>query len=121
MNFRALDLALLLASVTCAGIAQLFLKASVRAWPSPLRMPEDFWRLINTPLVIGLTIFAMSVVIWLVALMRVPISLAYPFTAVGITITLIGGALLFGEQLTMGRILSVLVILAGVTSLAFSR
>lgn len=121
MNIRTLDLALVLASVTCAGIAQLFLKASVRTWPSPVRLPDDLWRLLNAPLVTGLTIFAISVVIWLVALMRVPISLAYPFTAIGITITLIGGALLFGEQLTMSRILSVLVILAGVTSLAFSR
>lgn len=62
----------------------------------------------------GLFCFGLSVVIWLFVLSKVPVSTAYPFVALGITTTVLGGRFLFGEPLSLLKIIGVVVILLGI-------
>jgi drug/metabolite transporter (DMT)-like permease len=46
----------------------------------------------------GLTVFAISAVVWLAALSRVPLSLAYPFNALGYLVILTASILVLHER-----------------------
>ena len=63
----------------------------------------------------GATAYAVSFVFWLVISTRAPLSVAYP-VAVGVTaiLTIIAGAVVFGERPTPLQMLGSVVVLAGV-------
>ena len=63
----------------------------------------------------GATAYAVSFVFWLVISTRAPLSVAYP-VAVGVTsvLTIIAGALVFGERPSALQLLGSVVVLAGV-------
>ncbi len=46
----------------------------------------------------GLVVFALSAVAWLVTLSRVPLSIAYPFNALGYLLILVASILVLGER-----------------------
>ena len=52
------------------------------------------------PLWLGLACYGISVVLWLGALSRVPVSIAYPMLSIGYVVNAFAAALLFGEALT---------------------
>lgn len=80
-RMSALDLALVLVSVTLAGIGQLMLRHGMKAARDA--GGSLVTHAVTSPFVIGgLTVFAVSAVVWLAALSRVPLSRAYPFNAV---------------------------------------
>ncbi len=66
----------------------------------------------------GFLCYALSIVLWLVVLSQVEVSEAYPFLSIGYIVTLFLGFLLFGESLTLHKILGVILILAGIISIA---
>jgi multidrug transporter EmrE-like cation transporter len=68
----------------------------------------------------GLACYAVSVVIWIVALSRVEVSIAYPMLSAGYVVTAIAGWLLFGEALTPLRLAAIGLIILGVCVLAAS-
>jgi multidrug transporter EmrE-like cation transporter len=70
------------------------------------------------PLWIGLTCYGVSVVLWLGALSRVPVSVAYPMLSAGYVVNAIAAAFLFGEALTVPKIAGILLVVAGVVVLA---
>lgn len=51
---------------------------------------------------------------WMVALTKLPLSQAYPFTAITFVLVSIGGAWLFSEPLTPARVAGVLLIAVGI-------
>lgn len=51
---------------------------------------------------------------WMVALTKLPLSQAYPFTAFTFVLVTLGGAWFFSEPLTLTRIAGVIVIAAGI-------
>lgn len=65
--------ALLLASSLCAAAGQILFKigATNRA---------SLFAFVNLPVIMGLGAYAMGVVLWLVALSRLPLYVVYPFT-----------------------------------------
>jgi multidrug transporter EmrE-like cation transporter len=56
----------------------------------------------------------LSVVLWIIALSRVDVSVAYPMLSLGYVVTAIGAWYLFGEALSLQRLLAIFVILVGV-------
>jgi multidrug transporter EmrE-like cation transporter len=58
------------------------------------------------------------VVLWLVALSRVDVSLAYPMLSLGYVVNALAAWWLFGETLGPGRVAGLVLILAGVWLLA---
>jgi multidrug transporter EmrE-like cation transporter len=113
----------ILAGVLLNAGAQLALKAGVRPlgaitleWPTALTTLLRVFT--QGPVVLGLTLYVASVVLWLVALSRVDVSLAYPMLSLGYVVNAVAAWWLFGEVLGPGRVAGMVLILAGVWLLA---
>lgn len=115
---------LLLSGVFLNAAAQLLLKAATRhsgelvsdagqvSWNSVMHL------LGAVPLWIGLGCYGISVILWLGALSRVPVSLAYPMLSIGYVINAFAAAVLFGEVLSLPKLAGIGLICAGVFMLA---
>ena len=95
------SMALLLFAVTTAAIGQVMLKhgmqiASARAADPggslTVSAATSLWVLL------GLVVFGLSAIAWLAALSRVPLSVAYPFNALGYLGILTASVLLLHER-----------------------
>ena len=122
---RSADLALILTGVMLNAVAQLLLKAGSRAIAglsfSFANAGTLFERVaINPPIMGGLVCYAISVVVWILALSRVDVSVAYPMLSVGYVVNAIAAWLLFGEDLSAARVAGIGVIIVGVWLVARS-
>ncbi|MGV7209260.1 SMR family transporter [Oxalobacteraceae bacterium A2-2] len=72
------------------------------------------------PIIGGLACYVLSVVLWIVALSRVDVSVAYPMLSLGYVVAAVGAWYLFGEVLSLQRVAAIAIILAGVALLARS-
>ena len=120
-----ISFALILTGVLLNAVAQLALKASVQhtgaidlklagAWPVAQQLLREpaLWG--------GLFCYGISVVIWILALSRVDVSIAYPMLSIGYVVNAILAWYLFGEALTLERMLGIGIIILGVFVLARS-
>jgi multidrug transporter EmrE-like cation transporter len=115
---------LLLGGVLLNAAAQLLLKAATRhsgelvadsgriSWVAVMQL------LGAVPLWVGLACYGVSVVVWLGALSRVPVSIAYPMLSIGYVVNAFAAASLFGEALSVGKLAGIAMICAGVITLA---
>lgn len=65
-------------------------------------------------LVIALTIYSLGVANWILALRSVKLSIAYPLSSLNYVGILVGSYYLFGETITLTRIVGVILIFIGV-------
>ncbi|VAX13821.1 Undecaprenyl phosphate-aminoarabinose flippase subunit ArnE @ Undecaprenyl phosphate-aminoarabinose flippase subunit ArnF [hydrothermal vent metagenome] len=117
--------ALILTGVLLNAVAQLALKASVtdmgaiqlsmgNIMPVTLRLASEPW------LWLGLFCYGISVIVWILALSRVDVSIAYPMLSIGYVVNAFAAWALFGEMLSAGRIGGIGIIIIGVYVLARS-
>ena len=118
------DLLIVLAGVLLNAFAQLMLKSGaasvgpIAGWNS-LRGAAP--ALAMHPGVLGgLICYAISVIVWIVALSRVDVSIAYPMLSVGYVVNALLAMWLFGETVSVQRWLGIGVILVGVALVARS-
>ncbi len=115
----------LFSGVMLNAIAQLALKAAtnrlgVVSLSLDTLVPTTL-RVAGQPYIwLGLGCYAVSVAVWIAALSRVPVSLAYPFLSLGYVVNAFAAWYLFGESLNAQRLIAVGVIIAGVWLLARS-
>jgi drug/metabolite transporter (DMT)-like permease len=76
----------------------------------PIAMKVAF----NPFIVIGLSCYVFSVVAWLMGLSRVEVSIAYPVLSLGYIMTALAAYWLLHENLSLTRMLGIVVILIGV-------
>jgi multidrug transporter EmrE-like cation transporter len=119
------EFSLILAGVVLNAIAQLFLKAGARQIGHIDFMLADIWSLAtrmigNVPILSGLTCYVCSVVIWIMALSRVEVSIAYPMLSIGYVINAALAWWLFGEAVGFQRLAGIAVIILGVVIVARS-
>ena len=69
-------------------------------------------------LYIALCVYALATVFWLYLLQRIPLSLAYPFSAFAMVIVPIAAVLIFGERLTWSYWAGVSFIIIGIIIIA---
>lgn len=62
----------------------------------------------------GLACYVVSVAVWILALSRVPVSIAYPVLSLGYVVVAVASWFLFGETLGAIRIAGIAVIIVGV-------
>lgn len=105
---------LLLAGVLLNAAAQLLLKAGTNAMPLGLRLA------VEPHILGGLACYAVSVVVWVIALSRVPVSIAYPMLSIGYVVNAFAAWQLLGESLSALRLAGIGVIVAGVFMVARS-
>jgi multidrug transporter EmrE-like cation transporter len=76
--------------------------------------------LLLSPWVIsGLAAAFLASVCWMLALTKLELSRAYPFTALSLVMVIFASALLFGEALSVGKLMGTALIVAGVFVVAF--
>lgn len=77
-------------------------------------------QLLLSPWVIsGLAAAFLASICWMLALTRLELSRAYPFTALGLVLIFAASALLFGETLTPGKLGGAALIVSGICVVAF--
>ena len=117
MTGTALSIALL--SVMLNAAAQLFLKAvtniigtvsfgdanTLNTLMSIARIPW-FWA--------GFACYGISLFTWIATLSRLPVSVAYPLVSIGYVVNALAAWWLFGESLTMQKLIGVGFIILGV-------
>ena len=117
--------ALVMTGVLLNAIAQLALKASVSdtgiinldmqsLLSSAVSLATNLW------LWVGLICYAISVVVWILALSRVDVSIAYPMLSVGYIVNAIAASHLFNEPMGLGKAIGIGIIILGVYILARS-
>ena len=122
---NAVAFSLVLAGVLLNAAAQLLLKAGTN------RIGEFAFSLENvvpiglkvaaSPFVLGgLACYAVSVVVWILALSRVPVSIAYPMLSIGYIVNAAAAWLLFGESLGAQKLVGIGFIIVGVWLVARS-
>jgi multidrug transporter EmrE-like cation transporter len=120
----AASFALILTGVMLNAAAQLMLKAGTQrvgaidlSFDSLSMLPG---LALSAPIVSGLCCYAVSVVVWIVALSRVEVSVAYPMLSIGYIVNAIAAWVLFGETLNPMKLAAIAVIAVGVCMLAWS-
>lgn len=118
------NIALVLSAVTAAAIGQVMLKhgmqiASSRAARSggslALSAATSPWVLL------GLLVFGISAIAWLTALSRVPLSVAYPFNALGYLAILTASVLILHERANILTWLGSLLVVSGLIIVVMSQ
>jgi multidrug transporter EmrE-like cation transporter len=79
------------------------------------------WRLAIEPHILGgLACYVVSVVVWILALSRVPVSIAYPMLSIGYVVTAVAAWAWLGETVTPLRLVGIGIIIIGVFIVARS-
>jgi undecaprenyl phosphate-alpha-L-ara4N flippase subunit ArnE len=110
MNF--LQIILVLATVGLLSIGQVLFKlAAIEI----VNLDKGiFVGIVNQKLIIALVVYALATGMWVLALMRTPLYLAYPFVAMAFIIVPVLSHWLIGEPLKLNTFIGALIILFGV-------
>ena len=75
----------------------------------------------NLYVLVGLSLYFLSALPWLIVLTKVELSRAYPFISLGIVATLLISYWLFDEPLSSAKFAGVLLIMGGLSVIAWSK
>ncbi len=114
-----ISFSLILTGVLLNAAAQLSLKAGTNTIGvigiKKGRMLSLLFDIITQPYIIGgLTCYVFSVAIWIIALSRVDVSVAYPMLSIGYIVNAFAAWYLFGEMLTPAKLIGIGIIIVGV-------
>lgn len=120
-----LSFALVLTGVLLNAAAQLLLKAGTNAIGhfeySAANVVPIGLNVAQQPHILGgLACYAISVVVWILALSRVEVSIAYPMLSLGYVVNAAAAYFLFGEDVNAMRMAGIFVIIVGVVLVAKS-
>ena len=114
-----LSFGLILFGVLLNAAAQLLLKAGTNAighfaFSQDNILPVGIKLATEPHIMGGLTLYVVSVVVWIMALSRVEVSIAYPMLSIGYVVNAIAAWYLFGEALSISRLVGIGIIIIGV-------
>lgn len=120
-----ISFAFILTGVLLNACAQLLLKAGVNAigrfeFSAANLVPIGLKLATQLPIIGGLACYAVSVVVWILALSRVDVSLAYPMISLGYIVNALAAWYFFGEIISLQRMAGIGIILLGVYVMARS-
>jgi drug/metabolite transporter (DMT)-like permease len=111
---------LILLSVTISALAQVALKRGVSAVAVQAALDrgallEKVFVVATSPMIaLGIALYGLGAVVWILVLARIDVSQAYPFVGLGFIITLAFGVFVLGENVTMTRLIGVGLVAAGI-------
>jgi multidrug transporter EmrE-like cation transporter len=122
---NAVSFSLVMLGVLLNAGAQLLLKAGTNAvgqfeFSGANILPMGMKFAVEPHILGGLTCYIISVVVWIMALSRVEVSIAYPMLSVGYVVNAAAAWYLFGEQVSMERMAGIAIIVLGVFLVARS-
>lgn len=122
----AISIVLLLVSVGFSIAGQITLKAAMnqigRIGSAEVAAAGDtFLRAAKEPrLWLGLFLFGISSIFWMIVLSRVPLSVAYPFVGISYVVIVLMSRFLLDESVPALRWVGVVVVAAGITIIGLS-
>ena len=121
----ALSFLLVLAGVLLNAAAQLLLKAGTNAvghfdYSAANILPVGLKLALEPHILGGVTCYVVSLVVWIMALSRVEVSIAYPMLSIGYVINAAAAWYLFGESVSALRLAGIGFIVVGVFLVARS-
>lgn len=122
---NAVSLSLVLSGVLLNAAAQLMLKAGTNAIGvfefAPHNVLPVGLKIATEPYILsGIACYVVSVVVWILALSRAEVSVAYPMLSIGYIVNALAAWYLFGEAVTATRLVGIGVIILGVFIVARS-
>ncbi len=109
----------LIGAISASQIGQVLLKAGATGLPETGNaLGSLLAQLLRWPTIVGLGFYAGGVLLYMVALRRIPMSVALPCTAVSFIAATVVGALAFGERIGERHVMGLGLICAGVVLLA---
>ncbi len=116
---------LVLSGVILNSVAQLLLKMAtnkvgVIEVSSALSLGAMSAIFLQWPMILGLLCYGFSLLVWLMALSRVDVTLAYPMLAIGYVINAFAAQYLLNEVVSLQRWVAIGIIVLGVMLLARS-
>ena len=116
---------LVLAAIVIGTGGQLFLKAGVNAvgafaFSLDNVLPVGMKLALEPRVLLGISCYVVSLTLWILALSRVEVSVAYPMVAIGFALNAVLAWWLLGEAVTPMRFLGIGVIFIGVWLVARS-
>ncbi len=123
MNLTTLGF--ILTGVFLNAAAQLLLKTGTNAIGAIHLTPDNWFATglklaTQIPIIGGLTCYVVSVFVWIIALSRVDVTIAYPMVSLGYIVNAVGAWYFLGEAVSAQRMLAIGIILVGVALLARS-
>ena len=115
----AVSIALLMTGVLLNAAAQLLLKAGTNAvghfeFHLDNLLPVGMKIALEPHIIGGMVCYAVSLVVWIMGLSRVPVSVAYPMLSVGYVLNAVAAWYLFGESLSAQKLVGIGFIVLGV-------
>lgn len=122
---NALSFSLVLAGVLLNAAAQLLLKAGTNAvghfeFTGANIVPVGLRLALEPHILGGVSCYVVSLVVWIMALSRVEVSIAYPMLSIGYLVNAVAAWYLFGETVTVMRLAGIGIIVLGVFIVARS-
>lgn len=119
----ALSFALVLTGVLFNASAQLLLKAGANAvghfeFHLDNALPVALKFAVEPHMLGGIACYAVSLVVWVMALSRVPVSVAYPLLSIGYIVNAVAAHFWLGEALSWQKLLGIACIILGVWFMA---
>ena len=122
----AVSVALLMTGVLLNAAAQLLLKAGTNAvghfeFSFDNLLPVGMKIAFQPYIMGGMACYAISLVVWIMGLSRVPVSVAYPMLSVGYVLNAVAAWYLFGESLSAQKLVGIGFIVLGVVLVTRSQ
>lgn len=122
---NAISFSLVLTGVLLNAAAQLLLKAGTNAvghfeFHVDNLVPVGLKLALEPHILGGMACYAVSLVVWIMALSRAPVSISYPMISIGYVITAFAAWQWLGEPLTAQKLLGIGFIVLGVFLVARS-
>ena len=114
-----ISFALIFTGVMLNAAAQILMKAGTNSIGyfefSMANIVPIGWKLATEwHIVAALFCYALSVIIWILALSRVPVSIAFPLLSMAYIVTAVAAWYLLGEALSLTKVVGIVVIILGV-------
>ena len=122
---NVISFSLLMLGVFLNALAQLLLKAGTNAvghfeFDAGNIVPVGMKLAFEPHIVGGMACYVVSLVVWIMALSRVEVSIAYPMLSIGYVLNAVAAWYLFGEAVSMTRLAGIGIIIVGVYVVARS-
>lgn len=122
---NVVSFSLLMLGVFLNALAQLLLKAGTNAvghfeFDAGNIVPVGMKLAFEPHIMGGMACYVVSLVVWIMALSRVEVSIAYPMLSIGYVLNAVAAWYLFGEAVSMTRLVGIGIIIVGVYVVARS-
>jgi len=117
---------LIIFSVSLSSVAQIILKTGMSVPHTQEVLVQGSYTdiilslLTNWQVISGLGLYFIGALAWLFVLARVDVSFAYPFVGLGFILTMILGALVLSETISVSRLVGTFLVVLGVALVARS-